>query len=305
MSNHAQSGQRPVSGIVLVDKPAGATSNRVLQRTKRLFGARKAGHTGTLDPMATGMLPICFGAATKVAGLMLSASKSYRVDMLFGVATDTGDATGRTVATHESAAPGAEVFAGTVAGFRGSISQVPPMYSALKHEGRRLYDLAREGREVTRSARNVEIHALQIEDYEWPRACLRVHCSKGTYIRTLVTDIAAGLGTLAHVTALRRLSVAPYAESQMVSPEALEAAADGGPESLDHWLLGIDSALSDMPRIVVSEPDAVALGHGRTVEPGTAAAVGRVRVYEREGAFVGVGEYLPAGKLRPIRIFRS
>lgn len=296
---------RPVTGIVLVDKPAGSTSNRVLQKTKHLFRAQKAGHTGTLDPMATGMLPICFGAATKISGLMLDASKRYRVTGAFGVATDTGDATGTPTERHDGPAPSPADVEAVVCRMTGRIKQVPPMYSAVKHEGKRLYELARAGREVTRTAREIEIQRLRIEAFDWPSLTLLVHCSKGTYVRTLVSDLAAELGTVAHVTALRRLGVGPFEEDRMVSLAVLEAAAAEGLERLDRWLLGPDAALTDMPAVSVSGEQRDALRHGRPVllaEPGVG---GRVRVYDAERRFVGIGELDGTGALKPARIFPS
>lgn len=298
------SGTRPTAGIVLVDKPGGLTSNRVLQRTKRLFQARKAGHTGTLDPMATGMLPICFGAATRVSGLMLESSKRYRVTGRFGIATDTGDSSGIPVAERDAPVLTIDELTPVIETFTGRIRQVPPMYSALKHGGRRLYELAREGREVPRQAREVEIHALAIESFEWPALTLSVHCSKGTYVRTLVADLAAALGTVAHVTSIRRLAVGPYAESQMVTLDTLETAAAEGLQSLDRWLLGVDTALVDRPAVTVSESDGTALRQGRCVLAAPAGhPIGSVRIYDAGGGFVGLGELAISGELRPVRIF--
>ncbi|HMB73838.1 MAG TPA: tRNA pseudouridine(55) synthase TruB, partial [Gammaproteobacteria bacterium] len=188
---------RPLVGIVLVDKPSGLTSNQVLQRAKRLFRARKAGHTGTLDPMATGMLPVCFGAATKVSGMMLDSRKRYRVTATFGTATDTGDATGTVTETCDKSPPAPEAVRSAVTARRGQSLQVPPMYSAVKHQGRRLYELARQGAEVRREPREIEIFELTIEAFDWPDLALGIHCSKGTYVRTVITDIAAALGTVA------------------------------------------------------------------------------------------------------------
>lgn len=294
---------RPLAGIVLVDKPQGYTSNRILQKTKRLFQARKAGHTGTLDPMATGMLPICFGAATKVSGMMLESSKRYRVTARFGMATDTGDATGTEIERSDGSAVATDALQAAVARMRGRIRQIPPMYSALKHEGKRLYELAREGKEVHRKAREVEIFELAIESFDWPDLTLVVHCSKGTYVRTLVSDLAIALGTVAHVVALRRLSVEPFAESQMVSFDALEAAATEGLDSLDRLLLDADAALVDRPAISVSGADSLALRQGRRVALPAAEVEGSVRIYDPDGRFVGIGDVDPDGALKPSRIF--
>lgn len=294
---------RPLAGIVLVDKPQGFTSNRILQQVKRLFQANKAGHTGTLDPMATGMLPVCFGAATKVSGWLLNSRKRYRVTAEFGVATDTGDATGIETERHGPAELAIDDLKKAVESMTGRIRQVPPMYSALKHEGRRLYKLAREGKEVPREPREVEIFDLTIEAVEWPRVTLEVNCSKGTYVRTLVTDIASALQSVAHVTALRRLSVEPFEESQMVTMETIESAAAQGLESLDRLLLTPDAALVDRPAINVDEPQCEALRHGRSVSLDTADSLGSVRIYDPQGRFVGLGDLDSSGMIRPERIF--
>jgi tRNA pseudouridine55 synthase len=294
---------RPLTGIVLLDKPAGSTSNRVLQKVRRLFQAAKAGHTGTLDPMATGMLPICFGAATKISGVMLDSSKRYRVTATFGVATDTGDATGATVERRAGPALTRGEIEAVAGSMTGRLQQVPPMYSAVRHEGRRLYELAREGREVARRARDIEILALAIERLHWPQLTLSVHCSKGTYVRTLVSDLAAGLGTVAHVAALRRLAVGPFEEAGMVGLETLEEAAVEGLERLDRWLLGADAALPDMPAVAVSDQECEALRHGRRVPTPAGVGQGRVRVYDPAGRFIGIGEIDGSGSLKPARIF--
>ena len=294
---------RPVSGIVLVDKPAGLTSNRVLQKTKRLFRARKAGHTGTLDPLATGMLPVCLGAATRVTGLMLDASKRYRVTAEFGVATDTGDAAGRVIERSVAPEPPRSDIDAVLARMHGRILQTPPMYSALKQDGRRLYELARQGKSVEREPREVELFEIVLEDVAWPRLTLFVHCSKGTYIRSLVTDMAGALGTLAHVQALRRTGVGPFDESQMLTLEALQQAAAEGIESLDRNLLPIDAALQDRPAVQVSAADALALRQGRRIAVTPSEGGPSVRIYDPVGTLVGLGELSGSGELRPTCIF--
>lgn len=303
MARGIRADSRPVSGIVLVDKPGGLSSNRVLQQAKRLFRARKAGHTGTLDPMATGMLPVCFGHATRVSGLMLGASKRYRVTAAFGEATDTGDADGSLIERREDPPVSRLALESGLEQFRGRIEQVPPMYSALKQGGRRLYELARAGIELPREPRTVELHEIVIEVYEWPRLTLMVHCSKGTYIRSLVTDLAGALGTVAHVAALRRLAVGPFEESGMVSWSTLEQAAEVGPEALDRHLLGADSALLDRPAVTVGADEAQALRHGRRIRLTESVPCPLVRVYDGSGAFIGLAEVDAAGELRPRGIF--
>lgn len=290
---------RQVDGIVLLDKPAGLTSNAALQRVRRLYAARKAGHTGSLDPLATGMLPLCFGEATKFAGHLLDADKTYRVRLRFGLQTDTGDADGAVTARGErQAVPPAELAA-ILGRFTGDILQVPPMYSALKQGGRRLHELARRGETVERPARPVRIHelAVVVADPETPD--LLVRCSKGTYIRSLVEDLAAALGTLAHVVALRRLAVAPFDAATMVTLEELgEAAAVG---DLARYLLPIDAGLAGWPRISLSSIEAGRLRTGQAVTAADAGA-GPGRLYGPAGEFLGVGDITADGRLVPRRL---
>jgi tRNA pseudouridine55 synthase len=288
-----------VDGIVLLDKPAGLTSNAALQRARRLYRARKAGHTGSLDPLATGMLPLCFGEATKFAGHLLDADKEYRVRLRFGVQTDTADADGRVVAEADRrAVPDAELVA-CLDRFRGEIDQVPPMYSALKSGGQRLHALARAGREVPRAPRRVRIHGLEVAAADPEAPALWVRCSKGTYVRALVEDIAAALGTLAHVVELRRLAVAPFAPGGMVTLEGLQAAAAAG--ELGRYLLPVDAGLAAWPRVELAEDLAGRLLAGRPVTaPG--AACGPVRVYGPGDRFLGVGDAAADGLVTPRRL---
>lgn len=281
---------RDVDGILLLDKPTGMTSNRALQRVKRLFEARKAGHTGSLDPLATGMLPICFGQATKVSAFLLEAGKAYRVVARFGVATDTGDADGEIVARADGPAPDESTVRNALAAFVGELEQVPPMYSALKHQGQPLYKLARRGIDIERAPRRIVIHTLRMERYEWPSLSCRVHCSKGTYVRTLVADIAAALGTVGHVAALRRLSVEPFEERAMVGLESLEAEAARGLEALDRHLLASDAALPGWPVITLDAEQARKLVQGQCLARAPQWPDGAVRIYGPEKCFLGIGE---------------
>lgn len=293
---------RDVRGILLLDKPAGLTSNRALQRAKRLYQAAKAGHTGSLDPLATGMLPICFGAATKLSGYLLGAGKTYAVTAALGVATDTGDADGNVTERSAAPAPSLAQVRAVLASFVGESEQVPPMYSALKQQGRRLYDLARQGVAVERAPRRVQIHSLELDRYTWPELAFTASCSKGTYVRSLVVDIAAALGTLGHVTALRRLAVGPFRAEDMVDFEALERAAAGGQEALDGLLRPMDSVLGERPAVTLSAAGERVLRDGGRVEapplPG-----GLVRLYAPEGRFIGVGEICAEGELAAHRLF--
>ena len=294
---------RPLTGILLVDKPSGPTSNQVLQRVRRLYQAAKAGHTGSLDPLATGMLPVCFGAATKVSGLMLDASKTYRVTARFGMATATGDSEGDVIAQVDGEPVPRALLEAEIAGMLGAIDQIPPMYSAIKQQGRRLYELARAGIEVPRASRRIHIYALELEAYTWPDWQVRVHCSKGTYVRTIVTDLAEKLGTLAHVTSLRRLSVGTYEESQMVDLAALEAMAEQGFAVLDGHLLGVDTALTSLPAVCLDSARATSLKLGQRVAAEPEMPLGEARVYGPDRRFVGIGEVLASGELKPKKIF--
>lgn len=296
--------RRDVDGVLLLDKPAGMTSNHALQAAKRLFGARKAGHTGSLDPLATGLLPVCFGEATKASSFLLDADKGYQVRCRLGSATATGDADGETTAT--AAVPPltpADVEA-ALAGFRGRISQTPPMYSALKHKGRRLYELAREGKEVERAPREIDIHEIGLVSLAGDTVEYRVRCSKGTYVRTLSEDIAKALGTLGHVTALRRYKVGPFDESGAVTLAQLEAIAPAGPERLDALLIAPDRALAHLPEVRLSTETAYYLRRGQAVQSSGAPRDGWVRLYAPDGVFLGIGAVDADGKVAPKRMMR-
>lgn len=294
---------RRVDGILLLDKPAGMTSNGALQRAKRLYATAKAGHTGSLDPLATGMLPLCFGAATRVSAYLLAASKTYRVTARFGIATDTGDADGKICGRADGPAIEESTLAATLEKFRGSSEQIPPMYSALKHRGRPLYTLARKGIDVDREPREITIHSIALGNYGWPEFTFTTCCSKGTYVRTLVGDIAARLGTLAHVTGLRRLEIGPFSGLRMHAMETLEDAAQNGLDALDSLLLPIDRALPDWPSLKLSHDLEDGLRHGRRVTANPSWALGRVRLYGPTSGFFGLGEVRSDGQLVPRRIF--
>ncbi len=294
---------RDINGILLLDKPCGMTSNAALQRVKRIAGARKAGHTGSLDPLATGMLAICFGQATKISPFLLEADKAYRVTARFGVQTDTGDADGAVVRELPGWTPGRTELEAVLPEFTGEILQVPPMYSALKHGGRRLYELARAGEHVERSARPIKISALGLELYSGATAVFYVHCGKGTYIRTLVEDLASRLGGCGHVTALRRLWVAPFEESQMQTLEAVAAALEPGGRGLEALLIPPDSGIDGCPAVELTAAEAFYLLQGQQVNAGRDAAPGLARLYDPSGRFLGVGEVLAEGRVAPRRLF--
>lgn len=285
-------------GILLLDKPLGLTSNAALSRAKRILGIRKAGHTGALDPLATGLLPLCFGQATKISGFLLDADKEYLAEVRLGETTASGDAEGEVLERRdipELTRADAEV---TLERFRGPIAQVPPMYSALKHNGRRLHELARAGIEVERKPRSVMIHRLDLLEFDPPLISLRVRCSKGTYIRSLATDIGEALGCGAHLSALRRTASGPFSLEDAVTLEALEEMDADQARGL---LLPSDAALPQLPPVELDDVAAVDIGHGKPVATAHPAA-DLVRIYAA-GAFLGLGRVDEKGLLRVRRLF--
>lgn len=296
---------RQVNGVLLYDKPAGVTSNAALQTVKKLYGAAKAGHTGSLDPLATGMLPICFGEATKISAFLLDADKRYHVTCQLGQQTDTGDADGQVLQTVEYSSITLEAIQKASKSFIGEVEQVPPMYSALKHEGERLYKLAREGKQVERKARLIEIYDLEVLGYDQLAGLLslEIHCSKGTYVRTLIEDLAIKLGNLAHVTQLRRLSVGPY-DGDMITLEQLQDRATQGKEVLDSMLLPVDSGVLDWPDIRLDADAAHYVAQGQAVMVPHAPTEGWVRLYNQT-QFMGVGEIQDDGRVAPRRMLQN
>ncbi|MCW8943342.1 MAG: tRNA pseudouridine(55) synthase TruB [Sedimenticola sp.] len=293
---------RNVQGILLFDKPLGESSNKALQKVKHLFYANKAGHTGSLDPLATGLLPICFGGATKVSAFLLDADKRYWVRVKLGETTATGDSEGELLQQRSTDAVTLEALRSALDQFLGEIAQIPPMYSALKHQGERLYKLAREGVEVEREPRKVTIHEIKLLGTELPEFELEVHCSKGTYIRTLAEDIGEALGCGAHVIGLRRTQVGPFSGEAMVDMATLERIAESGKDALDALLLPVDSALIDWPEVRLSSDAAFYLGQGQPVIVPKAPTEGRVRIYDHLDKFLGVGEILDDGRVAPKRM---
>jgi tRNA pseudouridine55 synthase len=304
MSRRRQPG-RDVSGILLLDKPVGMTSNHALQAVKRLYRARKAGHTGSLDPLATGLLPLCLGEATKISAYLLDADKRYWVRVRLGTVTTTGDAEGDVVETRPVVGIDEARVRAALARFMGSIQQLPPMYSALKHQGQRLYKLAREGVEVEREPRSVTIHAIMLLALEGEEFEMEVHCSKGTYVRTLAEDIGAALGCGAYVSALRRTGVGPYLADRMIGMPEIERRAEEGSDALDALLLPIDSAVAHWPEIKLSDDAAYYLKLGQPVLVPKAPPNGWLRLYDARGRFVGVGEIEDDGKVAPRRLMIS
>jgi tRNA pseudouridine55 synthase len=296
---------REIDGIVLLDKPAGMGSTPALQRVRRLLRAAKAGHAGTLDPMATGMLPLCFGQATKACGQLLGSSKAYRARLVLGAATDTGDAEGRVVRTSPVPDPDSSRLQAALAGLTGERLQTPPMYSALKRDGRPLYELARRGEEVERLPRHIAI--TRLEACYWTGATIEfeVECSKGTYVRVLGEEIAAALGADGHLDALRRLWVEPFSPEGMVTLETVEAWAgrDHGDDERPEWLLPVDAAFPALPRLDLDQVASLYLRQGRTLPLGMPAGARQARAYDPAGRFLGLVEAAPGGTLRVSRLF--
>jgi tRNA pseudouridine55 synthase len=296
---------RAVDGIVLLDKPAGLTSTQALQRVRRWLEAEKAGHAGTLDPMATGMLPLCFGQATKACGQLLGRRKAYRATVLLGTSTDTGDTEGVVLARHPVPPFNVADVERAMSALRGERTQVPPMYSALKRDGRPLYELARQGQTVERAARAITIEELRLAGVDSSRIDIEVTCSKGTYIRVLAEELAAGLGTLGHLGALRRIWVEPFAAAEMVTLEQVVSrpwpgAVAGSPD----WLLPVDRAFPDLPQLRLAGPDALHLRQGRVLEaPVGCTAAPHVRAYGADGEFLGLVEITGDHQVRVQRLF--
>lgn len=299
MKRHADS----VDGLLLLNKPSGITSNRALQVVRRLLNAKKAGHTGSLDPAATGMLPLCFGEATKVCSYLLNADKSYRVTAKLGSATDTGDADGREIETAVVPDLALVDWDRILQGFCGESTQIPPMYSALKKDGKRLYELARKGETVEREPRSIRIDAIRLLEFAGHRLVFRVSCSKGTYIRVLVEDIAHEAGTVAHTARLHRETVGDFDSANMLDMAAIEALAAKGPEPLRAKLLPADVALMGMPDVSVTAEDAERFCRGQVVKVANGGQKGLVRVYAAGSRFLGVGELVEDGQVAPRRVF--
>lgn len=293
-----------VHGILLLDKPLHMSSAGAVARAKRLFNARKAGHTGSLDPLASGMLPICFGEATKFGAQLLDADKTYRVELRLGERTPSSDRESEVVETRALPPLSRERLQEALAEFPRSYSQVPPMHSALKQDGKPLYEYARAGITRERLARLITIHELTLVDWQTPDLTFDVRCTKGAYIRVLGDDLAARLGTIGYLRALRRVSVAPFAAAPVWSFDALEAQS---PARLRQSLLPVDAALSAWRRIEVSDADVIAIRQGRSIslQGGAGEAPGTVRIYASGLGFLGLGEIEPAGRLVPLRLISS
>ncbi|MGA2550448.1 MAG: tRNA pseudouridine(55) synthase TruB [Burkholderiaceae bacterium] len=294
----------PVDGILLLDKPLGLTSNAALARVKRALGAAKGGHTGTLDPLASGLLPVCLGEATKFASDLLDADKSYTASLRLGSTTTTGDAEGEVLETRPVRLR-AEQIEVTLAQFRGPIEQVPPMYSALKRDGRALYHYARAGITLERAARPVTIHELHCEGFEADVLKIAVCCSKGTYIRTLAEDIGRALGCGAHLQALRRTGVGHLRLADATALFELESL--DGPQCLAK-LLPVDALVQSLPSVRIGSGETTRFTQGQVIQVDITEGEGRVRVYTNEdetGQFLGVGQLRGPGILAPLRLLAT
>lgn len=292
---------RAVDGILLLDKPAGMTSNAALQRVKRHYRAAKAGHTGSLDPIATGLLPICLGQATKISAYLLDADKRYRAVAQLGVRTDTGDCEGEAIAHSDPALLPPDALAQAAAGFLGRQQQVPPMYSALKQQGVPLYKLARRGVEVPRDPREIQIHDLRLLSCATDRFEFEVSCSKGTYIRTLAEDWAAAADQCAHLVSLRRLELGGFGATGMVGLEEVEALQDFA--ALDALLLPLGAAFVGWPAVTADAASVFYLSHGQAISLAGAPEQGQLAVFDDSGQMLGIAVIDAEGRVAPRRWF--
>ena len=296
---------RAINGVLLLDKPIGFTSNAVLQKAKRLFNANKAGHTGSLDPIASGLLPICFGEATKFSTFLLDSDKRYIVVCRLGEVTNTGDSEGEVIRTMDVPELSQSLIHAVLKSFLGEQTQIPPMHSALKVNGQPLYKLAHQGKEIERQPRDICIHELKLLSFSQQTLELEVHCSKGTYIRTLVEDIAKALNTGAHVISLRRISVGNFDLKNSVTLEKLEETlAESGITGVDEKLLPMETAISQWPELNLSQDAAFYLCQGQPVLVPKAPTEGWVRLYQAEGEFIGIGCIQDDGRVAPKRMVK-
>lgn len=293
---------RDVNGILLLDKPQGITSNHALQRVKRIFNANKAGHTGSLDPLATGMLPICLGEATKISGYLLNADKSYQTTCQLGVRTDSADADGEVIARRPIEGITTATIEAVLEKFTGAIQQIPPMHSALKRDGVPLYKLAHQGIEIEREPRSVTVYSIEQVHHEQDRLEFRVSCSKGTYVRTLVDDIGEVLGCGAHITALRRIKVDPFGETRLWTLEQLNTLQEQGVTELDKALLPVAAGLADWRSVSLTEEMEYYLRQGQSVFMPKLQSQGLIRLDSHTGTLFGIGFVDEEGRLSPKRL---
>jgi tRNA pseudouridine55 synthase len=295
---------RDVDGILILDKPPGLSSNQALQQVRKLYRARKAGHCGSLDPLATGVLPLCLGEATKFSSYLLGASKRYRASCRLGQTTTTGDAEGELLEALPVRVDAARIRQ-VLAQFVGEIEQIPPMYSALKHNGQRLYQIAREGRQVERKPRRVTIYDLVLLSCSDDSLSIDVSCSKGTYIRSLAEDIGAALGFGAHLSALRRTAVEDFREQDAVTIEHLQDLERQGTDRIDALLLPVATALTRFPELELDRACCVDICHGKRVYAGGERSPGLYRLVSDEGRFIGLGEVAAAGEIKAKRLMNT
>ncbi len=294
---------KKIDGILLLDKPLHLTSNGALQRVKWLFQAKKAGHTGSLDPLATGMLPICFGEATKVSQFLLDSDKQYQVEVKLGIKTTTGDAEGEIIATKPVINMSAEKITAVLQQFLGDIQQIPPMFSAVKYHGKPLYELARQGLEIERKPRTIKIFSSTLTAFQEDTFSFQVHCSKGTYVRTLVEDIGERLGCGAYVSGLRRVAVTPYQQNKMYTLAELETMQQqSGTDALLQCLLPVDTSVQHFPPVKLSPSAAFYLRTGQPVMVPHLPLNGWVRIFSSDMQFMGIGEVLDDGRVAPRRL---
>jgi tRNA pseudouridine55 synthase len=297
-------GYRDVDGILLLNKPIGLSSNKALQAARNLFKANKAGHTGSLDPLATGLLPVCFGEATKFSGYLLDASKSYRALCQLGQTSSTGDGEGE-ISPKLPVEVTESQLQQVIQQFIGKIQQTPPMYSAVKHQGERLYTLARQGIEVERKSREIEIYSLKVVRFEGDQLELDIHCSKGTYVRTLAEDIGQQLGCGAYLAGLERTGVQPFWDMKSYTLDELRDIADDETQQLDDCLLPMEAAISDWPGIELSDDLSFYLRQGQPVQVPGSPTSGYVRLLDEAKGFIGAGIILADGRVAPKRMLRT
>jgi tRNA pseudouridine55 synthase len=295
---------RNLDGILILDKPAGISSNTALQDTRHIFKARKAGHSGSLDPLATGVLPICFGEATKFSSYLLDASKRYRASCKLGQTSTTGDAEGEIVRDLPVKVSRQQIQQ-VLETFTGDIEQIPPMHSALKHKGKRLYELARQGKQVDRKPRRLHIHTLELLSFDNECLVIDVHCSKGTYIRTLAQDIGEALGCGAYISALRRTGVEPFWGEDEYSIDQLRILAGQGMDKIDALLLPVSAALKEFPALLLDDSRCLQLQQGKVIRMEPAGGVGIHRLVSENGRFIGLGEAFPDGSLGAKRLMNT
>ncbi|MCY4329086.1 MAG: tRNA pseudouridine(55) synthase TruB [Endozoicomonadaceae bacterium] len=288
--------KRAVNGFLIVDKPAGVSSNGVLQQVKRLFNAKKAGHTGSLDPLATGVLPVCFGEATKLSQYLLDADKAYLATATLGIKTTTGDSEGSVISEKPVTAT-TDAIENMLPQFTGCIQQIPPMYSALKHKGQPLYKLAREGKQIERKPREITIHEFKLLSYTKPYAQFYIKCTKGTYVRTLIEDLGEALGCEAHISALRRTQAGSCQETQSYTPEQLQQIhAEKGTEALDKLILPPENGILHLPKLLAGKTAVVHIRQGNPVALPQTPLSGFVRLYS-DNRFIGIGSVTDDGKV--------